>query len=106
MKVSPVAHSPAELAPEAQPARAPRSRVHKLARRVGIVLAWLLLLVGLAVVSGLAQVGVVLGQQALVSDGVGPLAAAGVAAVCSIVVGLGVLAVLGKLADRLCEVEP
>lgn len=94
---------------ERERARAlPRQRplAVKLARRVGIVLAWVVLLVALAVIAGLAQVSVVLGQQALVADGVGPLAAAGVAAICSIVVGLGALAVLGELADRLAEIDP
>lgn len=100
---------PAELAPEAEPARAlPRQRplAVKLARRVGIVCAWLLLIAVAVAVCTVAQVSVVLGQQALVSDGVGPLAAAGVAAICSIACGLGALAVLGKVADKLTEIEP
>lgn len=100
---------PAELAPEAEPARAlprQRPRAIKLARRVGIVLAWLLLIAAAVTVCIVAQVGIMLGTHALASDGIAPLAAAGVSAICSIACGLGALTVLGKVADKLTEIEP
>ena len=53
-----------------------------------------------------AQLGMMVGVPLLVADGVHPLAAAGCSALCSIVVGLGALGVLGKVGDRLTEIEP